>query len=190
MRARWDPLYPPARRTGAPADASLRASDDERNAVADTLARHYAEGRLDEAEFKTRLDTAMSAVTRGELHGLFYDLPRLPSETPAPPPRHRRILGWVLVVVLAALAAGATFPFSPVSHVPWLLVGVVAFVIWRHTGRGDNPGHPPRARRAGDRHPPLVGHGGGRCGDVASRWAGSRVPARAQPQVKQPVLLP
>ena len=70
----------------AAADTSLRASDDERNAVADKLSRHYAEGRLDEAEFKTRLDTAMSATTRGDLHGLFHDLPPLPSE---PPPRRR-----------------------------------------------------------------------------------------------------
>ena len=95
MRYRWDPAYPMGRRDTQAYDASMRASDDERNAVADKLSRHYAEGRLDEVEFKNRLDTAMSATTRGELNGLFHDLPRLPSEPPPPAPRHRRILPWV-----------------------------------------------------------------------------------------------
>ena len=59
-------------------------SDAERNDVADRLAHHFADGRLDETEFKGRLDAAMSATTRGDLHGLFDDLPRLPSEQPHP----------------------------------------------------------------------------------------------------------
>ena len=96
MRYRWDPAYPMGRRETQPYDAGLRASDDERNAVADKLSRHYAEGRLDEVEFKSRLDTAMSATTRGDLHGLFHDLPPLASAPPPPPPRHRRILPFVV----------------------------------------------------------------------------------------------
>ena len=159
MRPRWDPPYPSARRSTPPADASLRASDDERNAVADTLARHYTEGRLDEAEFKARLDTAMSAVRRGELHDLFHDLPRLPGEPPPPRPPHRRILPWVLVAVLAVVAAGAMYPFSPLPHVPWLLVAVIALAIWRHTGRGDRADRPRRGRRrSGERSDPLLEH--------------------------------
>src|ERR1700733_7975946 len=122
-------------------DASLRASDDERNAVADKLSRHYAEGRLDEVEFKNRLDIAMSATTRGDLHGLFGDLPPLASEPPPPPPRHRRILPWVLVVVLVALAAGATMPFYPLYHVPWFLFAVIAFFVWRRAGGHRHHGH-------------------------------------------------
>jgi len=63
MRYRWDPAYPnPGRRT--PADADLRASDAERNEVADRLSRHFAEGRLDQVEFKARLDRAIGATTR------------------------------------------------------------------------------------------------------------------------------
>ena len=77
MRYRWDPTYPMGRRDWQAADAQLRASDDERNDVADKLSRHFAEGRLDEVEFKSRLDACMSAKTRGELNGLFHDLPRL-----------------------------------------------------------------------------------------------------------------
>jgi len=131
MRYRWDPAYPMGRRESQVADASLRASDDERNAVADTLSRHYAEGRLDEAEFKSRLDTAMSATTRGDLHGLFHDLPVLPSEPPPPPPRHRRVLPFVALVAFVAIVAGTTIPFYPLYHVPWLLLAVVGFVLWR-----------------------------------------------------------
>ena len=52
-------------------DSTLRVSDAERNAVADKLSRHYADGRLDESEFKERLDAAMSAKTQGDLAGLF-----------------------------------------------------------------------------------------------------------------------
>jgi len=131
MRYRWDPAYPMGRRETQPYDATLRASDNERNAVADKLSRHYAEGRLDEVEFKSRLDTAMSATTRGDLHGLFNDLPPLPAEPPPPPPRHRRILPFVLLVALLAILAGATIPFSPTYHVGWLLFAIIGFVLWR-----------------------------------------------------------
>jgi len=136
MRYRWDPAYPMGRRETQPYDATLRASDNERNAVADKLSRHYAEGRLDEVEFKSRLDTAMSATTRGDLHGLFNDLPSLPAEPPPPPPRHRRILPFVFLVAFLAILAGATIPFSPAYHVPWLLFALIGFVLWRRmTGR-------------------------------------------------------
>ena len=133
MRYRWDPAYPMGRREAQVADASLRASDDERNAVADKLSRHYAEGRLDETEFKSRLDTAMSATTRGDLHGLFHDLPPLPSEPPPPPPRHQRILPFAFLVLFVAIVAGATISSYPLYHVPWLLIAVVGFVLWRRS---------------------------------------------------------
>ena len=136
MRYRWDPAYPMGRRESQAADASMRASDDERNTVADKLSRHYAEGRLDEAEFKSRLDTAMSATTRGDLHGLFHDLPPFPSEPPPPPPRHRRILPFVFLVGFVAIVAASTMPFFPLAHVPWLLFAIIGFVLWRRAVGG------------------------------------------------------
>ena len=134
MRYRWDPAYPMGRRDTQPVDAYLRASDDERSAVADKLSRHYAEGRLDETEFKTRLDTAMSATTRGDLNGLFRDLPSLPSALPPPPPRHRRVLPWVFLFAFLAIVTTAAIPFYPhypLFRVPWFLVFIVGLVLWR-----------------------------------------------------------
>jgi hypothetical protein len=140
MRYRWDPAYPMGRRDMS--DAALRASDDERNAVADKLSRHYAEGRLDETEFKNRLDQAMTATTRGDLTGLFHDLPHLPSEPPPPPPRSRRIVPVLFLVAFLALVAGATVPFYPMHHAPWFLFAIVGFFLWRHFN-----GHPHHHRQ-------------------------------------------
>ena len=138
MRYRWDPAYPMGRRDWQAADTNLRASDDERNAVADKLSRHFAEGRLDQAEFKTRLDVCMAATTRGELNGLFHDLPRLTTEPPPPPPRRRRILPLLALVavfvVVAGAAAGAVGPWWPMYHFPFILFALVAFVLWRRSG--------------------------------------------------------
>ena len=152
MRYRWDPAYPMGRRDTQAYDASLRASDEERNAVADKLSRHYAEGRLDEVEFKNRLDTAMSAITRGDLNGLFDDLPRLPSEPSPPVPRRRRILPWVLIVALVAVAVGATMPFYPLYHVPWFLLAVAAFFLWRRAGGHHHQTHHAHGHRAHAHH--------------------------------------
>jgi hypothetical protein len=116
------------------ADADLRASDAERNEVADRLSRHFAEGRLDQGEFKVRLDTAMSATTRGELGGLFDDLPRLAAEPPPPPPRRRRMLPFAAMVLILIAATGITVSTWPFVHIPWLLVAVVAFFVWHRAG--------------------------------------------------------
>jgi Domain of unknown function (DUF1707) len=147
MRYRWDPVYPMGRRDSQPSDASLRASDEERNAVADRLSRHFADGRLDQAEFKTRLDIAMSATTRGDLHGLFYDLPRLPAEPPPPATRRHRIVPALFLVALVAILAGAMVPWWPFWHVPWVLIAVVAFLVWRRAGWHHHHHHDAGSRR-------------------------------------------
>lgn len=136
MRYRWDPAYPMGRRDATPHDAGLRASDDERNAVADRLSRHYAEGRLDEVEFKSRLDAAMSATTRGDLHGLFHDLPKLPEPAPPPPTRRQRAVPWLFLFAFVAVVAVATLPFYPLYHVPWFLFVIVGFILWRRAAGG------------------------------------------------------
>ena len=56
-------------------DQHIRVSDADRNAVAELLGQHYADGRLDQAEFDDRVGRTMAAKTRGDLTGLFDDLP-------------------------------------------------------------------------------------------------------------------
>lgn len=56
-------------------DLNMRVSDADRAEVADRLARHFGDGRLDQAEFDERVTRAMAAKTVGDLQGLFDDLP-------------------------------------------------------------------------------------------------------------------
>ncbi|MCX4550868.1 DUF1707 domain-containing protein [Streptomyces sp. NBC_01387] len=53
----------------------MRASDAERERVAETLREAVAEGRLDMEEFEHRLDATYQARTHGELEPLVRDLP-------------------------------------------------------------------------------------------------------------------
>lgn len=120
---------------GAPAGvppSALRVSDAERHEVCDLLSRHFADGRLDQAELDERVGRAMAAKTRGELTGLLADLPRLDGATPAavaaPPRRHGRARQ------LAAIALSI-----------WLVLAVASFLahtvlwhlwIWRPHAHG------------------------------------------------------
>ncbi len=133
MHYRWDPPYPSHRHwTGPAADPGLRASDAERNEVAERLSRHFADGRLDQAEFKVRLDKAMGATTRGDLQGLFDDLPRLADEPPPPRSRRRRLVPLLVIVALVAVVGDATFSMV---HVPWLLLALVGVFLWYRSDR-------------------------------------------------------
>lgn len=85
----------PALRRAAWPGSEMRVGDAERAAIADRLAHHFSDGRLDEAEFHDRLDRAMRAQTMGDLTGLLADLPETePAVPPLPPPpgnsRHQR----------------------------------------------------------------------------------------------------
>ncbi|GAA1355384.1 DUF1707 SHOCT-like domain-containing protein [Streptomyces beijiangensis] len=65
----------------------MRASDAERERVAESLRDAVAEGRLDMEEFENRLDAAYKARTHGELEPLVRDLPApgtFQSAVPAP----------------------------------------------------------------------------------------------------------
>jgi hypothetical protein len=115
--------------------AALRVSDAERNEVADKLSRHFAEGRLDQAEFKERLDAAMSAKTQGDLAGLFDDLPPLATDPPPPPSRRRRLIPFLVMVTFLAVVAGSTLSFWHAFRIPWLLIAVAAFFLWHRAGR-------------------------------------------------------
>jgi hypothetical protein len=130
------------RRPGDDSNASytnpgLRVSDADRAAVTDQLSRHYGDGRLSQAEFDERLDQAMRAKTQADLSGLLADLPG--AEAPAAPaprrtaqPRHR-ILAPLLVI--AIIITTAHLAFWTIHLLPWLLIGLLAFLWLRHSPR-------------------------------------------------------
>jgi hypothetical protein len=66
----------------------LRASDADRERVAEVLRDALAEGRLDMAEFEERLEAAYGARTYGELAPLTRDLPA-PGVAPPVVPLHK-----------------------------------------------------------------------------------------------------
>jgi hypothetical protein len=130
-----------ARWIGPTPTTHLRVSDAERNDVADKLSRHFSEGRLDQTEFKDRLDAAMSAKTQGDLAGLFDDLPALGTDPPASAStlgrRHgrRRLVPFLVMVAFLALVAGSTLSLWHALRIPWLLLAVAAFFLWHRAGR-------------------------------------------------------
>ncbi len=125
----------------------LRASDAERDAVAEELARHLQDGRLDAAEFDERVGRAMTARTRGDLDPLLADLP---SQVPEQPPAARTGLRWpfplvpiaivVLFVAIAGAAGGPDGHEHPVWALWWLfwLIPVAIFAVRRRL-RGARP---------------------------------------------------
>jgi hypothetical protein len=119
----------------------MRVSDAERAEIADQLAQHYGDGRLDQAELDERLGRAMSAKTQADLIGITDDLPdvagRPAARTSGRPPAPRSSRQWprVLPIVLLVVVVAATwhglvpfwgwfgFGFGPW----WLWVALLAF---------------------------------------------------------------
>ena len=122
-------------------DQHIRVSDADRNAVAEQLGRHYAEGRLDQPEFDERITRTMAAKTRGDLTGLFDDLPDTDAPAgagpagpgkPVRPYRARRgggLVRLVILVAIVALIASAVGHALMSFYVPWFWIAVVATVV-------------------------------------------------------------
>ena len=120
--------------------ATLRASDADRDAVADRLRRAAIEGRLDADELDERLDTALRAKTYGELDRLVADLPGIPA-TPTPPrtrPQRKPAVGTAFAVaarigfVLAIICVVAVAVAATVAW--WMLIALIWLVA--HGSRG------------------------------------------------------
>jgi hypothetical protein len=168
---------------------ALRASDADRERVADLLRRHTAEGRLDPDELDDRLSGAYAARTIDDLESLTADLPVLATTpaSPAPPADHQAraelrahlvqrgggaaAVSLLCVVIWALTGADYFWPM-------WVILGTGAGVgatWWRGLGPGGDPvrelerAEDRRERR--DHHDPHRshgrhghGHGGGRHG--------------------------
>jgi Domain of unknown function (DUF1707) len=134
-----NPVRPPqsadagAAKPGWPG-AEIRIGDAERTEVADRLARHFGDGRLDEAEFGDRLDRAMRAKTMADLMQLLADLPSQPVPPQDGDRRHqRRMLRTQLERERLALKAEQRAHRRAARELRWrslrLLVLLVALII-------------------------------------------------------------
>ena len=112
---------------------ALRASDADRERVAEALRRHHVDGRLDTDELQERLGRCYAARTTAELAPLLADLPadersrasrRSAPWFPAPP----FLFVAVLVLTLATVGAVAHGHPGPLPFVAFFLL--VRFVVW------------------------------------------------------------
>jgi hypothetical protein len=116
----------------------LRAGDADRDRTIALIREAYTEGRLDNAEFETRMGSAQQARTYGELAELVRDLPvqpptaatvAVPTSTPAAPP----------VPVETDEEDGNLRK----GWAAWVGVGVLVNVIWLGTWITGDEGTPP-----------------------------------------------
>lgn len=118
------------------ADRWMRASDQDREGIADVLREAYAVGLLNREELDERYAAAYSARTYGELYDVTADLPvplprtSLPCHIVVTPDTALRAglrrwargqILWSFALVLSAGLAGRAFPAT---------VWVVAVMIW------------------------------------------------------------
>ncbi|KUJ66451.1 hypothetical protein ACZ90_36660 [Streptomyces albus subsp. albus] len=78
-----EPLAAQGAATPSEGEPDIRASDADRDRIADILREALAEGRLDAEEHAERIDAVYRAKTRNELRPLVRDLPTAGSAAPA-----------------------------------------------------------------------------------------------------------
>lgn len=107
----------------------MRASDADRERVAEVLREAHAEGRLSPEELSDRLDATFAARTYGDLVPITRDLPlqRLPAlQRPAKNPwRHVRQRAGLTLLIVGIWAISSLTSGSPGGY--WVLwpVGII-----------------------------------------------------------------
>jgi len=117
----------------------VRASDAERERIAQLLQAAAAEGRLSPEEAGERLATASAATYREELHGLVADLPATRALDELEPMRRPQVAAWwlwrVARLAVVVLLVTTFWGFSGARLLLWPLgFMAVAFLLrpWRH----------------------------------------------------------
>lgn len=139
-----------------PGDASMRASDADREATAERLRVALVEGRLDISEYDERLTAAYGALTMGDLAKLIEDLPAPPPVKPDPvlvrkqEQRRKLVKEWrdwagtsmVLIGIWAVVlfAGGATFFWPIIPMAIWALIIVVGMLFGDEPSEGEERG--------------------------------------------------
>jgi hypothetical protein len=138
----------------------MRASDSDRQAVADRLRTALDEGRLDLSEYDERLQKTYAAKTYGDLNGLLDDLPGTvppqrsqvagyhppPPAPQAPEPAERHsAAAWIgsyggvvavctLIWAISSISAGHLTYFWPI----WVFIPLILGVFGRMGGRDEH----------------------------------------------------
>jgi hypothetical protein len=137
------------------ARSTLRASDADRERIAERLRHAAAEGRILAEELEERLELAFTARTYGELDAVVADLP---GKSVAPRPRST-MRTWVAPAV--GLAIAIPIALAVIAAIVFVVTGVLAmwglwlFVGWWIFGHRYHQ-HPGRHRyppRGGPRGP-------------------------------------
>jgi hypothetical protein len=127
--------------------STVRASDADREHVAERLREAAGEGRLLAEELEERLTSAFRARTYGDLDPLLADLPRPPA------PRRRltpsmimlRVLAGIAVLFIAAVVLAVAVFLATGLFAGWALW---LFIGWWFFGRHGRTWYgPPRIRR-------------------------------------------
>jgi hypothetical protein len=124
--------------------SSLRASDADRDWVAERLKQAATEGRILANELEERLATALRARTYGDLDDVVADLPGARPTKPTSRSRSRQLLVAHPIAGVAVLAAAALVVIVVAVFV-FLLAGlwlVLARIVFAH--RGQHLGPPGR----------------------------------------------
>ncbi len=127
--------------------AQIRASDADRDRVADRLRQAAAEGRLLTHELEHRLGVAFAARTYGELDELVFDLPsgkpdRRQGSSMAPWVKPAVALAIAIPLAVALLAAVLFVVTGIVAT--WMLWAAVAWWFFGHRHHPRNRFHGPR----------------------------------------------
>jgi Domain of unknown function (DUF1707) len=106
----------------------IRASDADRDAVAERLRQAAVEGRLEPNELEDRLHTALRARTYGELDRLTADLPRRVRPVRERAPSAAGLMLALAVRLMVVLFVAAALIAAIAFTAAWWLLGVVVWL--------------------------------------------------------------
>jgi Domain of unknown function (DUF1707) len=132
--------------------SSLRASDADREAVAERLRRAAGEGRLEPDELEERLHTALRARTYGDLRRLLSDLPAKPlaweRRGAEMVPAARIALAVAMRVAIALAVVVVVLVVATVMVAWWVIWAIIWFGLWGRRSCSARRGAHTRFKRA------------------------------------------